>query len=429
MDGDRRLRELTGALGGAGPVPRPPRLFIEPHRPEPEPAARLLAAAANARSKIWDLSPNYHCAVVGTCLGGAEARRLLAKLGLIDGDTLTEHEVHAKAVILARHADQGGRALNKTLDRLHHAAIGRFAAARDEASLVVMWNDALARADIAGGFWAVLTHPVATAAVASKAFGEVHMLSHLMGAANRADIRRLRQLETEKTVLEDKFARQQARLRDIVLDRDAKTRALEETRAQSLATAPRPVDADSALYDLARDLRRRLEAERASRRHAEQSRSKLETELAAEREMRQLAEREAALLVEELQSAEAHLAAADSDEESPGGAPDLQGQAILYVGGRPNQVPHLRRLSERCAALFLYHEGGEDHGDKLPSLIARSDAVLFPVDCVSHDAAIGLKRLCRQLAKPYIPLRSASLSAFLAALSRISVTGTSEQGS
>ncbi|HEY5211001.1 MAG TPA: hypothetical protein VIJ42_16300 [Stellaceae bacterium] len=65
-------------------------------------------------------------------------------------------------------------------------------------------------------------------------------------------------------------------------------------------------------------------------------------------------------------------------------APSIWGAAPFYIGGRPNQVPHPRRLSGRCAAEFLYHEGGEDRGDRLPSLIARSDAVLFPVDCAAR---------------------------------------------
>jgi len=47
------------------------------------------------------------------------------------------------------------------------------------------------------------------------------MLSHLVGAANRADIRRLRQLEAENAQLEAKVARQQKDLRDAAVARDA----------------------------------------------------------------------------------------------------------------------------------------------------------------------------------------------------------------
>jgi hypothetical protein len=54
----------------------------------------------------------------------------------------------------------------------------------------------------------------------------------------------------------------------------------------------------------------------------------------------------------------------------------------------------------------------------LSALTSRADIVLFPVDCVSHDAALMVKRLCRQAGKPFIPLRSGGATSFLAALSR-----------
>jgi hypothetical protein len=48
-----------------------------------------------------------------------------------------------------------------------------------------------------GRYWALLSHAAATETIVKKAFQDVHMLSHLVGAANRADIRRLRELEAE----------------------------------------------------------------------------------------------------------------------------------------------------------------------------------------------------------------------------------------
>jgi hypothetical protein len=47
-----------------------------------------------------------------------------------------------------------------------------------------------------------------TDAMVKDVFGKVHMLSHLVGAANRADIRRLRQLEEDNVTLTAKLERQ-----------------------------------------------------------------------------------------------------------------------------------------------------------------------------------------------------------------------------
>jgi hypothetical protein len=77
----------------------------------------------------------------------------------------------------------------------------------------------------------------------------------------------------------------------------------------------------------------------------------------------------------------------------------------------------MRAAAERCSATFSHHDGGlEESNGLLAGLIQRADAVLFPVDCVSHQATWLVKRLCRQAGKPFVPLRSAGFGSFLAAL-------------
>lgn len=98
---------------------------------------------------------------------------------------------------------------------------------------------------------------------------------------------------------------------------------------------------------------------------------------------------------------------------------DLKGQRILYVGGR-NRSPHVRRIIEERGGRFVYHDGGmEESIDRLGSLVRRADAVLFPVDYVSHSALNKVKVLCRSLDKPYYPLRHSGLDNLSAALSSI----------
>src|SRR5262249_32865922 len=95
---------------------------------------------------------------------------------------------------------------------------------------------------------------------------------------------------------------------------------------------------------------------------------------------------------------------------------------LLYVGGRPNQIAHLRSIAEDLGGALLHHDGGVEHNpDLLPGLTSRADVVLFPVDCVSHEAVLIVKRLCRQADKRFIPLRSAGATSFLAALRSLDV--------
>ena len=95
---------------------------------------------------------------------------------------------------------------------------------------------------------------------------------------------------------------------------------------------------------------------------------------------------------------------------------------MLYVGGRTDKLGHLRASSERLGARFLHHDGGvDDRSGLLGGLVSRADVVMFPVDCVSHEAVGTVKRLCRQMSKPFVPLRSTGMGSFVAALSRRSL--------
>ena len=105
---------------------------------------------------------------------------------------------------------------------------------------------------------------------------------------------------------------------------------------------------------------------------------------------------------------------------SAGQKTDLSGKTLLYVGGRSNQVPKLKRLAEECGADLLHHDGGlEGSSHALAALAMRADAILFPVDCISHGAVATVKRVCRQLGKSYVPLRRSGLSSFAGAIQRL----------
>ena len=132
---------------------------------------------------------------------------------------------------------------------------------------------------------------------------------------------------------------------------------------------------------------------------------------------------------QELEQVEASLADLANSDKPMQQSARLSNHKLLYVGGRPAQIGHLRAFAERSGAYFLYHDGGiEERGGLLQGLISRADAVLFPVDCISHAAMSLVKRTCRQSGKPFLPLRGAGLAPFCAALYGLAVI-TSPTGS
>ncbi|RAI54570.1 DUF2325 domain-containing protein [Roseicella frigidaeris] len=387
---------------------------LHPMAPARPPAAQ---AAPARRARIWELSPNLHCSIIGTCLSTHDLRRLLRKLGLGTPEA-TDHALHGIGVSLASRQDAGGRLLNKALDERHRIALRRFAAAKDRAALHAAWREAVEAGEIPGAYWAVLTHPAADQPMVSEAFGEVHMLSHLVGAANRADIRRLALQEREIATLRETVARQQARLQADLTERDGRIRTLQNLLAER-AAAPAAASPDEAseLGRLVARLRLQLDREARRREALERRALAAEAALREERERRAARERELEVTLQEVAAAEAALPAEETEaEDVPQDAAAPCG-TVLYVGGRSGQTALLRRAAARHGAALLHHDA-EQGAALLPGLIGRADLVVFPVDCVSHDAALAVKRLCRQCGRPYHALRSTGVASLLHALER-----------
>ena len=379
-----------------------------------------VSLAPPRRSKIWEFSTHLHCSIIGTCLSTEELRQILRKLGRVT-QGCTDHELHGVAVTLAGRHDDAGRQLNKALDHRHKLTVSQFARTSDEAGLRGLWAEAVRRGEIPGAYWATLTHPAATHAIIREAFGEVHMLSHLVGSANRADIRRLCQLEADKAALKAKLDRQQSALHETVVTRDAQIRDLREALTHRIVAEPLEtgsVAEGAALRGLVNELERRLAIEASRRASTEERLATAQAAVARERSARIKAERDSDALRQELGAIEASFSTACPGEPTTiRPQVRLDGIVMLYVGGRPNQVAPMRMAVERFGATFLHHDGGvENHPNLLPGLASRSNLILFPVDCISHDAANMVKSLCRQGGKRFIPLRSASITSLLTVL-------------
>ncbi len=380
----------------------------------PAPAAPTLRPAIRRRATLAELDPHYHCSLIGTCLTTSELRKLVLRISDIPRQA-DDIEIHHEAVTLARPGAAGCKAIQKALDERHALSIGRFGAVRNADDVLAMWKEALASGDIPGAYWALMTHPDATQALRRTAFGEIHMLSHLVGAANRADIRRLVALEAENAELRDKVDLQQQRMQRISQQHQE---ALREANAEIATLRGRQVHSErdddphaedaSTLSTLVTAQALRIAT---AEQRAEQTREEATALLGTVAELRaQLAQSLA-----ELQALEALVATScDNAGAKAGVMPRLAGQRILYVGGRRNANKALRTLVENAGGEFKGHDGGlEQRKGLLPAMVAGADVVVFPVDCVDHDSVIMLKRVCHQQGVDYHPVRSASVGSFV----------------
>jgi len=386
---------------------------------------------------IWDHA-DYHCPIIGTCLTTAELRTLTARVGLDLPRTATDYEVHGAFVCLVKRAGRPAKIVQKYLDRKYKRQLRRMAKAEGDEAAWAIWTELADAGEIPGAFWAAMRLREVSASILAQIYGEVHMLSHLVGASTRADLRRLAEALSRAEQLESALAESKASLhraaavwkrRNFELQRECSVerarrekaererislRELLETRG--IQEAERERDALLKQHERLQDHVIELEAQ--NRRQSAiietnyREESALRTDLLQrEREVETL---ELALL-EDLTPKTPCGGACRNPEACP--CPHLRGKCVLYVGGRSGLKSQYRMLGERFGCELLHHDGGlEQSPQHLQQMLTRADAVVCPVDCVSHEACAAVKRLCRGSMKPVLFARSSGLSSLASSL-------------
>jgi len=378
-------------------------------------ALPLPASARTQRLKTWELPPMFHCSIVGTCLTTTELRQVLAKVGDIDTKMATDHALHSRGVRAAGQRDIAAKLLNKALDRRHERILKQFSKLSTPIEIKAQWDRAVDDGDISGAYWAVMSHPASDRPLMNDIFGEVHMLSHLVGSSSRLDLARLRRLQLDVEARDEKIARQEARLHAAAQDNillQKRIDELEESLRRAQAAAEEAIPAKAEQRQETR-LSKKLQAAGERAEGYEQRLASSEAKLVDVQSQLSVFADENLALKRELDLLEATIAAA----ADPGAADTYGYETLLYVGGRPNLFDRLRKLAESRNIELLFHDGGiEDNLSLLPALVGRASSAVFPVDCIRHSAADMVKRLCRESDKPYLPLRSASLASFVAVI-------------
>lgn len=370
---------------------------------EAEPS--VLSKSARSRRKLWEVPSHLHCSVIGTCLSMDDLRKLTRKGGMRISDDATDYCVHSYFVREAGTETKLARMLHKMLDDKHAVDIKRFSAvASDAAAIEALWEKAMDNGRVAGAYWAVLSLRCAPSELVTSVYGQVHMLSHVLGGYNRNAIQRL--AAAEKQVADLTRHRDAALSAKLELERAKEKRICElenelcRLRASGRSNISVTVDTRETIR-----LKERL--------------ARAEQRISAERERRRAAETRLEQL--QLLDLDVPMERPSQSAETPAPAQrpvvDVAGQCVLYVGGRQALVPHIRSAIERRQGRLLHHDGGLEQAPKiLETLVTQADMVFCPLDCISHSACLRVKRLCQRLDKPFMVLRTSGASSLVRAL-------------
>lgn len=413
---------------------------LQPVMYQDKPHAVMLPPAdvRNSRLKLWELESNYLCPVIGTCLNHRELQqfarrwRFLARLD-------DEYGLHAEAVGWARTRNDISIALHKWLDRRYRKWLDHFTACKDAQAVQLAWQAALEQGEVAGAMWAAMTHKVSDAVLRHKVFGDVHMLSHQLGAGQSADLRELAALRQENRQLRSQQAESDAQHGQMTqrwhVERQ-RTGQLEQEAGrlhemvQKMAARLREFETGQAMVAMGQRL---LALSAANERLIEQA-ERFRQEQGVWHEEREMLQRvrqdndalraENQFLRRCVEEGEAERADCSANECAEQHCDDcLESRpcrSILYVGGRTSLVARYRVLAEQAGCILLYHDGGlEEALARLPELICSADAVVCPTDCVSHSAYYQVKAQCKRAGKPCLFIQNASISGFAAALAQL----------
>lgn len=420
-------------------------------------APRMLASQPSSRRKIWEIDSCYKCALIGTCLSRVELHTLRREAVYEAPRHGDDYQLHVHFIKLSDRNDAAAKALHKYLEKKYRAASRKYMQVDTEAELVALWEADIAEGRVDSAWWSISVHATASEALVARCYGQLHMLSHdctnrlyrdrqvlaslrakvamleeVVGSERQCFRQEKRRLQQENNALQRQAAagnhhaeehrRQQIEVQQLRAQVNTLRQAQRSDEEQQLIEALR--QANNGLFGRIDELsgeveRLRAELTRATSLLGEVQQRRGQMEQRESDQAREIASLEAMLF--------RHLAAeqdpcAQCADQHTANCPglDLCGKTVLYVGGLHKMVPHYRQLVEQFGGRFMHHDGGKEASrNLLPKLLSTADAVLCPIDCVSHDACNCVKKMCKRYQKPLVFMRSSGLSSLARGLNEI----------
>lgn len=382
------------------------------------PETSAAPAVVRKRLRIWEITGGLQCSIIGTCLTHEDLLKIGERCGIRIAAGTSAYDVHSYFVNETSFETPSARGVTKLLDQRYEGIVRKVGRCTTAKCLDALWTTEYEAGRVPGAYWAFFSHASVSDELRHRIFGDVHMLSHVLGKSTHQVAARATDYAGKAAELEERLARQRQQQADALASRDARIAALEQTLVQSQAgAAARAVEAPQREGARTAALRLTARRDRAILVARERARRAEAETLELQQRVRRLEMLNRSLAAETLspRSAECPGAAACDDLIAAG-----EIRRILYLGGRTGAVDQLRLIAERANTDFIHHDGGLEQGvARIDPLVEGCDAVFCPIDCISHSACQRAKALCRKLGKTFVPLRSSGASTFERALASL----------
>ena len=381
---------------------------------KPSEPVELGATSTRRRLKIWEIRGHIECSLVGTCLSDEDLRKILGRCRLKFPNDITSYDLHGYFTEQIKTDNTVSRAVQKLLDRRHGGIVRRVGKTKG-ADLKSLWDKEFAAGRIPGAYWAFQTHNHIPSELDYQIFGEVHMLSHLLGRTEHATAARASEFQARIADLEEKLSRTVQRHQEVLRIRDNEISTLKARLAKANSNEALTSSGTSTKLQSFRSSTKHERALSVARQRAHRAEARvveLEKMLHRQRKhnIKQSSTKPEEIITKNCPGALACRLSLAEDENL----------RILYIGGRTSAIDKLRNIAIAASAELFHHDGGQHQAlSRISDLISQCHVVFCPINCVSHSASLHAKDLCHRCDKAFIPLRSAGGTTFARALQQI----------
>lgn len=381
--------------------------------------------SGSRRRRLWDLDHHCHCPLVGVSLPMDTLRRLVNK-ALGGSAVANDYEVHAGAVSECARRCKLSELMQEELDARYVREIQTFKAAKSALAVAELWIKFLKAGDVAGAFWAALSHPRCDMPLQEAMCKDLHMFQHQAGAGVRLEIARFNALAEENAVLSRELGKVQERITRVMAQ---KTADIERLNAELLQARAEAIAKDSRIAFMAQDLDTlqasipQLEDKQRLQKRVDQMVQR-QQELEAQNSdlRRRLAVTERVAAERTVLDRAPTVAEAGALQEVQAVVVQLHQKMVLCVGGRSGNIANYRDVVERVGGRFAHHDGGvEDNASVLDANLAAADLVICQTGCISHNAYWRVKDFCKRTGKRCVFVENPSASSLERGLAQIAL--------
>jgi hypothetical protein len=383
---------------------------------------RTEQAAAQPRRRFWEMNDLLGCPVIGICLKLSEQRHILKKARVYSPD-MTDYEIHEQLVQSQKTESPLSARINRYLEQKFRREIDELGYC-PEKSFRTRWNKALKTGEIEGLLWIGVTNPNLSISLINKLLIDVHMLMHRQGEIVREELRQAARIRSQCNDLKADLQASRQKIRiareeleevkkgEKELQREIRSLEEENQRLRESEKSESVKKKNAALLARIVKLESTLDYRNTALEKIREENTSLKTHLSTQIQANQSAQVEIDLLLRLMERESLEC------ESCPDW--DLCDKRILLVGGMSRLRGAYQKLVASMGGEFKYHDGNNNGGERaLQELVTWADVVLCPIDINSHHASLGVKKICKRMAKPYHILRSSSISSISQALDTV----------